>query len=154
MKCVMINPPMKKPITATKEGFCRLLNPEIAWPDVHPPAYLVPKPTRKPAITKIDIPFKLRIASQLNISDGNKDSPTLSKPMAFKSSMVLGDNSMVEPSDKKLTVIKPPIMAPTTTTRFQRWDFQSYLKKSAYLPAPPILQSVLRLEDIPNVFPK
>ena len=149
----MINPPIKNPITATNEGFCRLLNPEIAWPEVHPPAYLVPKPTRNPAITKIDIPFKLRMASQLNISDGNKDSPTFSKPMAFKSSIVLVDKSMVEPSDNWTDII-PPIIAPTTTTRFQRWAFQSYLKKSAYLPAPPILHSVLRLEDIPNVFPK
>jgi len=150
----MINPPIKNPITATKEGFCRLLNPEMAWPEVQPPAYLVPKPTRNPAITKIDIPFKFSIASQLNISDGNKVAPTFSKPMAFKSSMVLDERAMVEPSDNNWTEIKPPIIAPTTTTRFQRWLFQSYLKKSAYFPAPPMLQSVLRLEDIPNVFPK
>ena len=29
-KCAEINPPRKKPITAIKEGICKLLNPEIA----------------------------------------------------------------------------------------------------------------------------
>ena len=150
----MIKPPMKKPITATKEGFCRLLNPEMAWPEVQPPAYRVPKPTKKPAMINIANPLKVTIESQLKISGGKSDSPAFLKPMALKSSMVLGERAMAEPSDKKFTAIKPPAMAPMTTTKFQRCAFQSNLKKSEYLPAPPILQSVLRFDDMPNDFPK
>ena len=41
-------PPMKKPMTEIKEGNCRLLNPEMACPEVQPPAYLVPNPTKIP----------------------------------------------------------------------------------------------------------
>jgi hypothetical protein len=36
----MIKPPIKKPI-AFKEGSCKLLKPEIAWPEVH--QRIVPK---------------------------------------------------------------------------------------------------------------
>src|SRR5690606_16506319 len=34
----MISSPMKKPKTAKREGSCRLLRPEMAWPEVQPPA--------------------------------------------------------------------------------------------------------------------
>ena len=34
----MSKPPMKNPITATKEGSCKLLKPVIACPEVQPPA--------------------------------------------------------------------------------------------------------------------
>src|SRR5690606_19302695 len=44
----MISPPMKKPMTAKREGSCRLLRPEMAWPEVQPPAQRAPKPTTKP----------------------------------------------------------------------------------------------------------
>ncbi|MNW00919.1 hypothetical protein D3C71_1964740 [compost metagenome] len=44
----MINPPIKKPITAIREGSCRFDKPEIACPEVQPPAYLEPNPTRIP----------------------------------------------------------------------------------------------------------
>jgi len=40
------------------------------------------------------------------------------------------------------------------TTRFQPCDFQSNLKKSANLPAPAMVQSERRFDDIPKVFPK
>ena len=39
---------MKKPITAIKDGNCILLKPDIACPEVQPPAYLVPKPISIP----------------------------------------------------------------------------------------------------------
>src|SRR5690606_31616118 len=34
----IIRPPIKKPMTAIREGSCRLLRPEMAWPEVQPPA--------------------------------------------------------------------------------------------------------------------
>jgi DNA topoisomerase VI subunit B len=45
------------------------------------------------------------------------------------------------------------MIAPKTTMRFQRSFFQSKLKKPDALPAPPIEQAVLKLEDIPNCLP-
>lgn len=38
IKCAIAKPPIKNPITATKEGNCKLLKPEIACPEVQPPA--------------------------------------------------------------------------------------------------------------------
>ena len=46
-----IRPPAKKPITATKDGSWKFARPEMAWPDVQPPAYEEPNPTRKPPAT-------------------------------------------------------------------------------------------------------
>ncbi len=66
----MIRPPKKNPNTAYSKGSCRLDNPEIAWPEVHPPAYLVPNPTKKPPIMIIIIPYKVNKFSQLKISLG------------------------------------------------------------------------------------
>ncbi len=37
-KYVTNNPPMKKPITAMRDGNCKSLNPLMACPEVHPPA--------------------------------------------------------------------------------------------------------------------
>ena len=44
----MASPPTKNPRTAINEGSCKLLSPDIAWPEVHPPAYLVPNPMNNP----------------------------------------------------------------------------------------------------------
>ena len=57
--CVISSPPMKKPMTAISDGHCKLLNPLMACPDVHPPAYLVPNPTRKPPTTRYNKDEKL-----------------------------------------------------------------------------------------------
>ena len=38
-------------MVATKEGHCKSLSPIIACPEVHPPAYRVPNPTRNPPPT-------------------------------------------------------------------------------------------------------
>lgn len=54
----MAKPPIKKPITATKEGICKFDKPLIAWPEVQPPAYLDPKPTNKPPINNTNMPLK------------------------------------------------------------------------------------------------
>ena len=51
----MIRPPTKKPMTAFRDGICRLLNPEIACPDVQPPAYRLPKPMSTPPMTNMNI---------------------------------------------------------------------------------------------------
>ena len=59
MNQVMINPPIKKPITATKEGSCRSAKPDMACPEVQPPAYLAPNPIRNPPKPMMIIPRKL-----------------------------------------------------------------------------------------------
>ena len=46
----MVRPPIKNPITAMSDPICNWLKPVIACPDVQPPAYLVPKPTKNPPI--------------------------------------------------------------------------------------------------------
>jgi hypothetical protein len=38
MNQAAIIPPIKNPITANKDGNCKLLNPVIACPEVQPPA--------------------------------------------------------------------------------------------------------------------
>ena len=67
---VIINPPTKNPITAINEGNCRLLSPLIAWPEVHPPAYLVPNPIRNPPTTMKMKPFSVNNEDQLKIDKG------------------------------------------------------------------------------------
>ena len=49
---------MKNPITAIREGICKSLKPLMACPEVQPPAYLAPNPTRKPPPIRIKIPFR------------------------------------------------------------------------------------------------
>src|SRR4051812_25594117 len=57
IRSAMMKPPAIKQMVAIKEGSCRLDNPIIEWPEVHPPAYRVPKPTRKPPNTIKNNPF-------------------------------------------------------------------------------------------------
>ena len=57
-------------------------------------------------------------------------------------------------SDNQLTPIQPPIMAPKATYKFHCCVFQSKSKKRVLLPAPQIVQSVLRFEDMPKFLPK
>jgi len=42
----MIRPPIKNPPTAINDSIEKLLRPTIPCPEVQPPAYLDPKPTR------------------------------------------------------------------------------------------------------------
>jgi hypothetical protein len=56
--------------------------------------------------------------------------------------------------DKKCIAIHPPIIAPTATNKFHCCVFQSNLKKSEFLPAPHKVHRVLKLDDIPKLFPK
>ena len=67
----MMNPPIIKQMVATNEGHCRLLNPIMEWPEVQPPAYLVPNPTKNPPPINMIAPLNVNKASKLKISDGN-----------------------------------------------------------------------------------
>lgn len=68
----MAKPPIIKQQVATKEGHCKLDNPIMVCPDVHPLAYRVPKPTKKPPKTKNIKPFIVKRLSKLNIEEGIK----------------------------------------------------------------------------------
>ena len=70
MNQVMIRPPIKNPPTAMKDSIDKLLNPTIPWPDVQPPAYLDPNPTKTPAIRSTKNPLIESMASKLKISSG------------------------------------------------------------------------------------
>ena len=71
IRLAIIKPPIIKHIVATNDGHCKLLKPMIACPLVQPPAYLVPKPTRKPPITRRIKPRSVNKDGQLKSSDGN-----------------------------------------------------------------------------------
>lgn len=61
------NPPIIKQIVATKEGHCKVESPMMECPLVHPPAYLVPNPTKNPPKTKNANPFNVKIFATLKI---------------------------------------------------------------------------------------
>ncbi len=87
---VINKPPIKKPITAIKDGNCKSDNPLIACPDVQPPAYREPNPTIKPPSAKIKKPFKVNNDSMLNSSSGCADVGA-DIPNLDKSAMVLSE---------------------------------------------------------------
>ncbi len=64
MKFTITKPPIIKEIVAINEGHCKVDNPIIACPLVQPPAYLVPKPTKKPPITIMIKPLSVKRLSQ------------------------------------------------------------------------------------------
>ena len=131
IKLAIINPPIIKQIVATSDGHCKLERPIIACPDVQPPAYLVPKPTRKPPATVRSNPFTLNNVCQLNKSEGIKPEKSLT-PYAERSFTSFGLISMGCGSLKKETAINPPASIPATKKRFQASFFQSYLKKEMF----------------------
>ena len=57
-------------MTAISDGICKLLKPEIAWPEVQPPAYGVPNPIKNPPINKTKNPFTVNAFSKLNKASG------------------------------------------------------------------------------------
>ena len=71
MRLAIIKPPAIKLMVAISDGHCKLLKPIIACPLVQPPAYRVPKPTKKPPITRRMKPLNDNKAGQLKSSDGN-----------------------------------------------------------------------------------
>ena len=70
IKKVMINPPIKKPATATNDGNCKSDKPDMACPEVQPLAQRVPKPIKKPPTIKMAIFFKVNV---WKISEGSND---------------------------------------------------------------------------------
>jgi hypothetical protein len=58
---------MKNPTTAINDGTCSIDSPVMAWPDVQPPAYLVPNPIKNPPPRNINRPFADNKKFQLNI---------------------------------------------------------------------------------------
>lgn len=150
---VIIKPPIKNPTTAINEGNCKLERPEIACPDVHPPAYLDPKPTNPPPSKSKNHTLGSESAVIEKSSSGFKP-PLKVKPSASRSLMVAIDKLSAAGLLKNLADNQPPIIAPTRKRRFQRCDFQSKLKKLFRLPAPAILQMVLKLEEKPKLLPQ
>src|SRR5690606_1551119 len=67
--------------------------------------------------------------------------------------MVASEISGACPSESRCAEIKPPIIAPTKKSRFQRCDFQSKLKKSQLAPAPMAEQRVLKFDEKPKFLP-
>ena len=70
IKFAIIIPPIMKQMVATNDGHCKLDKPIMECPEVHPPAYLVPKPTRNPPTTIMTKPLMVNKAGQLKISGG------------------------------------------------------------------------------------
>ena len=64
MSHVISKPPAKNPITATKEGNCKSASPDIACPEVQPPAYLAPKPIKNPPTIIIIKPLTVNSDAQ------------------------------------------------------------------------------------------
>jgi len=72
MTLAIKKPPIIKQIVATREGHCRLESPMIACPLVHPPAYLVPKPTKKPPTTIMINPLSVNRFSKFISCTGTR----------------------------------------------------------------------------------
>src|SRR5262249_48633611 len=67
---VVVRPPAKKPHTAKSDAGCRSARPVMAWPDVQPPAYAVPNPTRNPPTTIETKPLSVTSEDHANTSCG------------------------------------------------------------------------------------
>ncbi len=86
----MISPPTKKPTTAFNDGICRLLMPDIAWPEVQPPAYRLPKPISTPPMVNIKIILGDCKASFPKRFSGSNRPKGASKPSFCNSETVSG----------------------------------------------------------------
>ena len=133
---------------ATSDGHCKADMPMMAWPDVQPPAYRVPKPTRKPPATIKINPRKVNSRLNANISRGSKPLKSFT-PSCRNNAAVCGLILTGWAFDNQFVVIKPPIMIPKAKKRFQLSFFQSYLKKEicAGMQAAHTWRSV---DDMPN----
>src|SRR5688572_14177741 len=70
IKLAVTKPPAIKQQVATNDGHCKLDMPMMLWPEVQPPAYLVPKPIKKPPTIISKNPFKENKVDQLYTSMG------------------------------------------------------------------------------------
>lgn len=57
-------------MVATNDGHCKLLSPIMECPEVQPPAYLVPNPTKNPPMTSMMNPLSVNKDEKLKISGG------------------------------------------------------------------------------------
>jgi hypothetical protein len=148
IKFAAINPPAIKQIVATKEGHCRFDKPIIECPEVHPPAYLVPKPTRKPPVTINKNPCTENKLFQLK-SSGGTNTLKLVTPCCRRSLTRRGFKETGSGLLNHNAHIIPPITMPATKNKFQISLFQLYLK-NGILPGKHAAQICLNEEDTPN----
>lgn len=141
-------PPTIKQQVAISEGICRVDKPIMACPLVQPPAYRVPKPTKKPPITKKKSPFRVKIFSTLNMSAGIILVKSV-MPNADKLAMVLSAITMLLGLLKNWVAIKPPNNTPTTKNIFQISFFQLYLKNGIFA-GTHIAHTCRKEDEIPN----
>lgn len=146
-------PPIMKQMVAIKDGHCKFDNPMMACPEVHPPAYRVPNPTKNPPKTIKKKPFRLSKSPKLNNSVGNKPLK-LVIPKALKSVLVSSEMATSAPLLKKLIAINAPAIIPNAKKNIHCSFFQSYLK-NGISDGKSAAQVCLRLLEIPKVlFPK
>ena len=122
-----IKPPTIKHIVAISEGICKLANPVMECPDVQPPAYRVPKPTRKPPATVNRSPCRENRFAQLKISTGiipEKSVIPCRWSCAMRSTSSCPAGLLLNQAD----VIIAPTNIPATNSKFQRSLFQLYWK--------------------------
>ncbi len=95
----------------------------MAWPDVHPSAYLVPKPIRKPPILKSKIPFNEKMAEFPNNSVGwelvGKLKPNLDKSFNVSRDIATGALAL-----KIFAEINPPITEPKKNNKLHLYSRQ------------------------------
>ena len=68
-----MKPPTIKQMVAINDGSCKFERPIIACPEVHPPAYRVPNPTKKPPPTISIKPLSVNKAGKLKSCSGTKE---------------------------------------------------------------------------------
>src|SRR5689334_3734625 len=119
---VMISPPAKMPMSAITDASWKVASPITPWPDVQPPAYEEPNPTRKPPpMIEID-PRSVSKARQLNSCAGTSPEGEAS-PSAAIASRVRGDTAGVAPPPSIVTASTAPTRMPAASAMFQLPDF-------------------------------
>jgi len=99
----------------------------MAWPDVHPLAYRVPKPIINPPITMRIKPLSVRSDETLKMSMGINPEKFVT-PNALILVMADSDKAMLFGFLKTIPAIHPPMIIPNANIKFHDSAFQSYLK--------------------------
>src|SRR5687768_2446602 len=121
---VIRSPPARKQPVAIIDGHWRFDIPMIECPEVQPPAYRVPKPTRNPPTTTKMNPLRVRSAPKLKISAGWRP-PRLPMPEAWRSATVAAEIRTGSEFRNTIPPRTPPSTMPAASTRFQLSFFQS-----------------------------
>ena len=125
------NPPSMKQQVATSDGHCNVDNPMMEWPEVQPPAYLVPNPTMKPPTTKKIKPFRVNTLSMLKIDRGIKAWSTWIL-RDCRSCVVFAATTIDAGLLSNCVATIPPMRIPATKKRFHACFFQSYWKNEMF----------------------